>query len=334
MIRLFMFALLFFSSGVFAAGEADINQLTSALQNGINVINTSVLPHTINYGYKLFAIFLGVGFVYYGVQYYASNGSISFVAGDLTNFVLKASIPYLFIIHNAEVTEFISDFFYGFAGLMLNGVEGTGMSTFPLWDLFKMPIETINKVDAAIDANFALLPSIGFLDVGLYFERVIDDLVATVVAGILAGFFAIAMFVMIAQVALGMVLFAISLTFAPLMSVFSIGWIFSGLFKSWLSFMLSSGFVLIVGAILLKAAQAIIVGFGYSDFSFLQVTTTDSGKAKLVYDWFNASIMMLFAIVVWMLARQVQSIAAQIAGGSVPDLLTFASKSKDNVKKK
>lgn len=317
-IKVFLYLILFFMANS-AYAEGDVDRLTNALQNGINAINQSVLPHTKLYGSQLFIYFIGAGFVYYGVQYFASGGSMSFVAGDLIGFVLKASIPYLFIVYNDQVTTFITNFFYGFSGLMLNNTLGTGLSTFPLWDLFKIPIDTISLVDKAIDENFAKLPPIEWYQVGLYLERVIDDLVATIVVGLLAFFFALAILIMIAQVVLGMILFAISLTFAPLMSVFAIGWIFSGLFQSWLSFMLSSGFILIVGSVLIKTAQAIITNFGYGDFAFLQVEGIEGNKT-LVYNWANASIMLLFSIVIMTLSRQIQVIAGQIAGGSVPNI--------------
>lgn len=313
---------LFFSSNSFA--EGNIDQLTSAFQNGINAINTSVLPHTIYYGYKLLVIFVGIGFVYYGVQYYASNGSMSFVAGDLVGFIFKASIPYLFVIHNSEVSQFVSNFFYGFSGLILNGTAGTDINTFDIWKLFMIPVDTINLVDMAIQQNFARLPDISFVPnpisgLWLSLERVFDELFAVIVIGILALFFAIAIFIMISQVILGMILFAVALVFAPLMSVFAIGWIFSGLFQSWLSFMLSSGFILIVGSVFIKIAQSVITSFGYGDFAFLQLVG-EPGKQTIIYNWANAGMMLLFTIVIITLSRQIQVIAGQIAGGSVPNI--------------
>lgn len=316
MIRIFILSLLFFSS-VASAEIADPGaisaSLTSALNDAINYTRAGVLPAVIDFSYKLFYYFVAVGFVYYGAQYYASNGSLSFVAGDFVSFIIKASIPYLFLIHNSSVTSFIESFFYGFSGIMLGTSSPiSGISDYPLMNMLSMPVEAILTSVDQLGTLFAKYDLDILGDLGSVFSYISTYIIVILIS--LA--FALALLIMISQVVLGFILLAISLLFAPLFSVFSIGWIFSGLFTSWLSFTMSSGLILVVGSLMMKISEVMVNGF----VSFDKFPPAKVKGASVIIQWESIVAMLLMTIVMLVLSRQIQTLSSQLGGGSVPNI--------------
>jgi hypothetical protein len=300
---------------IFFFGDANASDpLMAAMQNGMSTINNLVTPNAIDFGFKLFYYFIAFGFVYYGLQYWASGGGFAFIFGDFLTFIIKACIPYLFLIHNKEVTDFVNSFFFGFAGLMMDsGTTVSSLSDFPLTDILMKPLRIITNTDAEFSQATA-----GYQFQFPYFVPLFSYYGAYLLVMVLALFYAFAILLMVAQFILGIVLLTIALAMAPLMTVFVNGWIFSGLFQSWLSFTMSSGFILIVGAILIKIAESLILGFsGATDLALVLY----DAKAKTVnLQWSNIVSLWLFSIVIFALSRQVQTLAGQLGGGAVPNI--------------
>lgn len=296
-------------------GGGDISSITmDAITEINNYVFQKIRPKLLEWGMILFSVFVGAWFMFFGVKVWLFGG-FGVIFGSLIDFSIKAIIPYSIITYGDQLNEwFLSGAFLTATTFM--GVDAVATGDFPIGGLIVAPIN-----------NASIMFANGWRDVHVFFQSmsifsIVDDIVyffyALIIGAIeffLAALYFFASILIVVQIIAAMIILPIALVMAPLLSPFIIGWIFSGIFSAWLSFLLLGFFVMIVGGIFAKIIALFPQLINFQNFPFVVIDTTINNHFPVTILWQNIFTVIIYSLVMLFLAKQVWAIASSLSGG-------------------
>jgi hypothetical protein len=274
-------------------------------------------------GMALFAAFVGIYFIVLGAKAKLMGG-LAMVFGDVLEFTFKALIPFTILTYNGQFNDIVMNGAFGFASdfMGLGGSSGAGsLQDFPLDQLVFAPVNNFNTM---MGTGFLLFHNIPMTTGGNVVTQianfnVINFLYAVMVlifTFFLGMVYLITTFMVVAQLIAAMVILPIALALAPLFSVFIIAWIFSGIFTSWLSFLMLGIFAMMVGGIFVRVFIEFSSMISADKYKIVAITpTSNAAVPDIEFLWLNIAALVLYSMVMFYLAKQVWSIATQLSGG-------------------
>ncbi len=270
-------------------------------------------------GMALFAVFVGASIMTM-VAKARVLGGFSLLFGDALEFFFKALIPFTILVYNGTFNNWILDGAYGFAAdfMGFGGASGS-LNDFPLQQMVLAPVNNFATMMGSglmvaheipfTDGKGLFVPSINLLNI---FYAVLAVLL-TVAMGFL---YFISTILVVGQLIAGMIILPIAIALAPLLSVFIIGWIFSGIFTSWLSFLMLGFFAMMIGGVFIRVFTEFSTMLSVDKFKIVDISKIPNSDAVSVeFLWVNVAALILYSYVMFFLARQVWSIATQLSGG-------------------
>lgn len=306
------------SAALFGGGDVGKPFLDAVIQ--INkVLFESIGSVAFASGMALFTVFVGASImVMVGKARFL--GGFSLLFGDALEFFFKALIPLTILVYNGTFNNWILDGAYGFASDFMGFGDASGsLNNFPLQQMVVAPVNNFTTMMGSgimvahdipfTDGSGMFIPSINLLNI-LY-------AVLAIIITIAMGFvYFISTILVVGQLIAGMIILPIAIALAPLLSVFIIGWIFSGIFSAWLSFLMLGFFAMMIGGVFIRVFTEFSTMLSVDKFKIVDITKIPNSDAVSVdFLWLNVAALLLYSYVMYFLARQVWSIATQLSGG-------------------
>jgi uncharacterized membrane protein YgcG len=309
-------------AALFGGGDVG-TPFVNALAEINKVIFSTIGTAAMQAGTALLAVFVGVYFGLFGIRFKYIQ-SFSSMIGDVVEFLFKVAIPLVIITYNSAFNEWFQGGAYYFASKFM----GVDSEVFPFSALIASPV---NNFSSMMGSGLLLVHNIPFTagsgtDVltNFSFTNFIYAVLVLIITVALGAIYFIATLMVVAQMMAALVVLPVALALAPLLSVFVIGWMFSGIFTAWLSFLMLGFFAMLIGGAFVGVFTIFSTMLSVDKFKIVgfQAATNDA-VPQVEIIWLNVAAILLYSMVLFFLSRQVWAIASQLSGNFKLNTGTF-----------